>query len=120
MPTKDEHVNWALHDRDFWTSIDLDSTPFTDWAVIGIFYESAHWVEAFLATKPQHSSSHAERKTNITNYKSELQSIWSDYIQLERDGRNARYLCYQHTAEQVRRDLIPRVNHIKNHISLLL
>ena len=82
MPQKDEHINWAIHDRSFWTSIDLDSSPFTDWAVIGIFYESVHWVEAFLATKPHHSSSH--------------------------------------TAEQVRRDLIPRVDHIKDHISQLL
>ncbi len=120
MPQKDEHINWATHNRSFWTSIDLDNAPFIDWAVIGIFYESVHWVEAFLATKPYHSRSHTERKTKIANYESELQPIWDDYIQLERDSRNARYLCYQHTAEQVRRDLIPRVDHIKRHISRLL
>lgn len=120
MPQKDEHINWAIHDRDFWTSIDLDSTPFTDWAVTGMFYESVHWVEAFLATKPHHSGSHAERKTNMTNYESELLPIWKDYIQLERDSRNTRYLCYQHTAEQVHRDLITRVDRIKKHISQLL
>jgi len=120
MPKKDEHINWATHDQNFWASIDLDNTPFTDWAVTGMFYESVHWVEAFLATKSRHSKAHAERKMNIVSHKAELQPIWKDYIQLERDSRNARYLCYQYTAEQVRRDLIPRVDHIKDHISQLL
>ena len=120
MPQKNEHINWAKHDRDFWTSIDLDSTPVTVCAVTGMFYESVYWVEAFLATKSHHSTAHAERKTNIVSYKSELRPIWKDYTQLERDSRNARYLCYQYTAEQVRRDLIPLADHIKNHISQLL
>ena len=120
MPQKDEHINWATHDRDFWTSINLDNTPFIDWAVVGIFYESVHWVEAFLATKHHHSSTHADRKTNIVRHELELRPIWEDYIQLERDSRNARYLCYQHTAAQVRQDLIPRVDHVKDHVSQLL
>jgi len=120
MPQKDEHINWAKHDRDFWTSIDLDTTPFADWAVTGMFYESLHWVEAFLATKNRHSGKHADRKANIRSYKAKLQPIWKDYVQLERDSRMARYRCYQHTADQVRQDLIPRVDHIKDHISQLL
>ncbi|GAI56160.1 unnamed protein product, partial [marine sediment metagenome] len=40
MPKKEEHISWASHDRNFWTSLDLDSSPFTDWAVTGMFYES--------------------------------------------------------------------------------
>ena len=51
MPQKDEHVDWAIHDRNFWASIDLDSSPYLDWAPTGMFYESLNWVEAFLATK---------------------------------------------------------------------
>lgn len=120
MPKKDEHINWAKHDRNFWTSIDLDNTPFTDWAVTGMFYESVHWVEAFLATKCCHSTTHRERKAKFVSHKAELQPIWKDYIQLERDSRNARYLCYQYTAEKVHQDLITRVGHVKNHISQLL
>ena len=119
MPQKDEHVNWARHNRSFWTSIDLDNAPFIDWAVIGIFYESVHWVEAFLATKNGHSSTHTKRKTSIVNYESELQPIWGDYIQLERDSRNARYDCYKHTAKETRQ-LIPLVDHIRDHVSRLL
>ena len=119
MPQKDEHINWAKHDRDFWTSIDLDSAPFTDWAVTGMFYESVHWVEAFLATKSHHSTAHAERKMNIVSYKSELRTIWNNYIKLETDSRNARYECYKHAANEVHQ-LVPLVDHIKGHISPLL
>ncbi len=119
MPTKDEHVNWATHDRYFWTSIDLDNTPLTDWAITGMFYESVHWVEAFFATKSHHSTAHDKRKTDMVSYKSELRPIWNNYIKLETDSRNARYECHKYTAEQARQ-LIPLVDHIKDHISLLL
>lgn len=119
MPKKEEHIDWARHDRNFWTSINLDSTPFTDWAVTGMFYESVHWIEAFLATKSHNSTSHAERKASIVSHKAELRPIWKDYIQLERDSRNARYDCYKHTAEEVRQ-LIPLVDAIKGHIAQLL
>ena len=119
MPAKDEHINWATHDRGFWTSIDLDRTSFADWVVTGMFYESVHWIEAFLATKSRHSKAHAERKTSIVSQKAELQPIWKDYRKLESDSRNARYNCYKHTAEEARQ-LIPLVDNIKGHISRLL
>jgi len=119
MHKKEEHIDWARHDRDFWTSIDLDNTLFTDWVVTGMFYESVHWVEAFLATKSQHSKKHAERKANIVSHKSELRPIWNNFIKLETDSRNARYECYKHTAKEAQQ-LIPLVDNIKGHISQLL
>jgi len=119
MPKKEAHIDWARHDRGFWTSIDLDRTLFTDWVVTGMFYESVHWVEAFLATKSRHSRAHADRKTNIVSYKSELHPMWRDYIKLETDSRNARYNCYKHTANEIRQ-LIPLVDNINGHISRLL
>ena len=119
MPQKDEHINWATHDRNFWESIDLDDTPFTDWAVTGIFYESVHWVEAFLASKGYHSGIHSERSRNMRFFKSDFKPIQTDYDTLKQDSETARYDCYKHTAEEVRQ-LIPLVDHIKNHISQLL
>ena len=50
MANKDEHLSQALHNRDFWSSFDLDTAAFNDWVVTGIFYEGVHWVEAYLAT----------------------------------------------------------------------
>jgi len=119
MPNKDAHVNWAIHDRDFWTSIDLDSSPFTDWAPTGMFYESVHWVEAFLATKGHHCKRHRQRERTMRLYPSELGVIQVDFGLLKKDSENARYECYKHTAEEVRQ-LIPLVDHIKDHISHLL
>jgi uncharacterized protein (UPF0332 family) len=119
MPRKDEHINWTTHDRGFWTSIDLDNTPFADWVVSGMFYESLHWVEAFLAFKGYHSGEHRERLRNMRFFKSELRPIQTDYNKLKQDSETARYDCYKHTAEEARQ-LIPLVNHIKGHISQLL
>jgi hypothetical protein len=120
MPQKDEHIDWAIHDRNFWTSIDLDNTPFTDWAVIGMFYESLHWVEAFLDTKGYHSGNHPERLRNMLLFASDLGVIQADYNTLKQDSEDCRYECsIIHTAEEARQ-FIPLVDHIKSHISQLL
>ena len=120
VPTKDEHINWAKHDRNFWTSIDLDDTPFTDWAVTGMFYESLHLVEAFLDTKGCHSGKHSERNRNMSLYVSELGPILADYGKLRQDSQTCRYDCSQiHTASEARQ-FIPIVDNIRNHISSLI
>ena len=120
MPKKEEHIDWAKHDRNFWTSIDLDNTPFTDWAVTGMFYESLHWVEAFLDTKGYHSGKHPERLRNMLLYDSDLGTIQADYNDLKQDSETCRYQCSDiHTAEEARQ-FIPLVDHIKDHISRLL
>jgi len=119
MPQKDEHMKWAIHDRDFWTSIDLDNSPYTDWAVTGMFYESLHWVEAFLATKSHHCRKHGQREWAMRLYTSELGAIQDDYGLLKQDSETARYECSKHTPEQARQ-FIPLVDNIKKHISQLL
>ena len=119
MPKTDEHISWAKHDRNFWTSIDLDNTPFTDWAVTGMFYESLHWVEAFLDTKGHHSVKHRYRNRNMLRYASDLGAIQADYGKLKQDSETARYECHKHTANDIRQ-LIPLIDNIKDHISQLL
>ena len=120
MPQKEEHVNWATHNRSFWTSIDLDNTPFTDWAVTGIFYESVHWVEAFLATKGHHCGDHKQREWAMRRlYSSDLATIETDYSELKQTSETARYNCYKHTPDEIQQ-LIPLADHIKDHISSLL
>jgi len=120
MPKKEEHVNWAIHDRDFWTSIDLDNSPFTDWAPTGMFYEALHWVEAFLATKEHHYREHKQRKWAMRRlFPSDLGTIEVDYSKLKQVSETARYDCYKHTANEIRQ-LIPLADHIKDHLSQLL
>jgi hypothetical protein len=123
MPAKGEHINWAIHDRDFWTSIDLDNSPYTDWALTGMFYESLHWVEAFLATKGHHCGGHRDREwvmlSRCSPYSSDLRAIYADYDKLKQDSETGRYKCYRHNADEIRQ-LIPLVDNIKSHISHLL
>ncbi len=120
MPKKEEHVNWAIHDRDFWTSIDLDNSPFADWAPTGMFYESLHWVEAFLATKGHQYRKHYQREQAMRLlYPSDLGAIEADFKDLKKDSATGRYKCYKHTPEEARQ-LIPLVDHIKDHLSQLL
>lgn len=120
MPTKEEHIDWAKHDRNFWTSIDLDNTLFTDWAVTGMFYESLHWVEAFLDTKGYRSGTHYKRYRNMILHASDLGAIQAAYNDLKQDSENSRYECpKKHTADEARQ-FIPLVDNIKDHISHLL
>jgi hypothetical protein len=120
MPKKDEHISWATHDRNFWTSIDLDNTPFTDWAVTGMFYESLHWVEAFLATKRYHSGGHPERLRNMLRFASDLEAIQADYHTLRKDSEACRYDCSEVNTAEEARQFIPLVNSVKEHIAQLL
>jgi len=120
MPNKDEHVDWATHDRNFWTSIDLDNSSFTDWAVTGMFYESVHWIEAFLGTKGYHSGKHYDRLQNMVRYPSDLGTIQAEFNKLKQDSEDCRYKCSRiHTATEARQ-FIPLVDKIKNHISQLI
>ena len=119
MPQKEDHVNWAGHDRDFWTSIDVNSSPFVDWAVSGMFYEATHWVEAFLATYNHHSGTHGERARNMRTFRSSLRAIQTDYDVLKQDSETARYDCYRHNANEARQ-LTPLVENIKRHLMPLL
>lgn len=120
MPKEGEHVNWARHDRNFWESIDLDTSPYTDWALTGMFYESLHWVESFLAKKGRQGGDHKGRRGFMLSlYSSDLRVIYDDYDTLKQVSETVRYDCYKHTANQIRQ-LIPLVDHIKDHISLLL
>ena len=120
MPTKDEHVAQAEHNRRFWSSSDLDSTPFLDWVVTGVFYEGVHWVEAFLATQCHHSDNHANRLFGMRRNKAQLGAISEDLEILKQDSENARYRCYKHALNDVRSDLIPIADKIKAHIQGIL
>ena len=119
MSKKEEHVSCAEHNNSFWTSIELDSSHFIDWAITGMFYESVHWVEAFLAPKGYHSGKHVERAKNMRFFKIDLKQIQNDFDKLKQDSETARYDCYKHTADEARQ-LIPLTDNIKNHISQLL
>lgn len=120
MPKKDEHTDQAEHNRAFWESYNLDSTPYLDWVVIGIFYESVHWIEAYLDTKGEHSGGHPDRLRNIKRYRADIGEIRSDYEVLRTESVNARYLCHKHNSTEISGDLIPVLDNIKSTIEKVL
>lgn len=116
MPTRAEHIAQADHDRDFWTSLPLDSTPFLDWVVTGIFYEGVHRVEAFLSTRGEHSESHSHRLLALLRNRVEMGPIIDDIETLKQESENARYKCHKYTKTEISNDLIPIADKIKNHV----
>ena len=122
MPARHEHENKAQSNSQLWASFDFPTTPYRDWVVAIMFYESVHWIEAFLATKGLHSSGHPDRARTISRL-SELrldQDFVSDYGVLRTESENARYYCYQHTTQEVTNDLIPAIWRIRAIIQRLL
>ena len=119
MPIKDKHIEQAQHNRDFWRSLGLSSTPYPDWVVTGIFYEGVHWVEAFLETRGYHSDNHRTRLATMRML-TEICTITIDLETLKQDSENARYMCYKHSAADISNDLVPIVDKIKHHIQGLL
>jgi hypothetical protein len=94
MPTRDQHLRKAQHNERFFTSFDINLTPYLDWVITGIFYAALHYIRALAAKY---------RFTNISSYGDmdrlfnrlsvfrNNATIYSDYRQLKDDSRVARY-----------------------------
>lgn len=119
MPSKEEHRNQANHNRQFWQAHDLTTSQFLDWVVTGIFYEAVHWVEAYLADRGDHPTTHGQRTTSISQY-ADLDAITVDYDILKTESENARYNCHSHSLIDIRDDLVPLVDNIRNQVTPLL
>lgn len=104
MPTKDEHLKKAKHNERFFTSLDINTTPFRDWVITGIFYSALHYIRALAA---KHSFANIGRYGEIDNLLSRLPvfrkhpTIYSDYRQLKDDSRAARYEMVALSSSQV-------------------
>lgn len=61
MPFENVHRRQAEHNKRFLDWLNLDVTPYLDWAVTVMFYTALHLVEWLLATKGYHSDSHENR-----------------------------------------------------------
>jgi hypothetical protein len=120
MPSKEEHKEQAEHNRAFWESYDLDSTSYLDWVVTGIYYESVHWIEAYLDTKGEHSGGHPIRLQYIKRYRSDIGTIRSDYEVLKVESENARYLCHKYNSDGISNDIVPLLENIKSTIKSVL
>ena len=118
MPSKDEHLQKARHNEDFFESFDLISTPYLDWVITAIFYTSLHYLDAFLATQGIHPGSHSRRDTEVRLFLGT--SSYLDYRALKDDSQDARYRTRRFSAEEVEKGIKPTFQRIKWVLSLLL
>jgi hypothetical protein len=110
MPPRDDHLAKAEHNERFAQHFDLATTPYRDWVVTSLFYSAVHYVEAYLATRGQHSTDHRVRDSQIYR-DANLTQIYNEYNDLKNDSINARYYLYQFTPTEVHNHAIP--NHLK-------
>lgn len=122
MPAEQTHIDQAEHNHEFWNSLVVATTPFRDWIVVGMFYESVHWIEAYLARLNHHSRSHHERETKVSQTPPLAgdANLVGDYGVLRTESENARYWNYHHTAEQVNNDLRPVIQRLRTTLQALL
>ncbi len=113
MSSKQEHIKWAEHNEAFIDSLNLDATPYRDWVVTGMFYAAVHYVEAYLATRNKHSRDHRARDSTVKRL---LPAISHNYRSLKDESINARYYGYRPSTSNIRQDMNPRLEAVKNHI----
>lgn len=115
MPSENVHRRQAEHNRQFLDWLDLDVTPYLDWAVTVMFYTALHLVEWLLATKGYHSDSHENRHQAMGRV-SELRPIYPDYRELETQSHRSRYEGGQLPRDFVKSTLMAKLEKIESHI----
>lgn len=114
MPQKEEHLKKALHNEGFLAYIASDLTQFLDWKIIGIFYTTVHYIEAFLATKLEHPVSSGQRQTCTQRYLDT--QVYLKYRLLETNCVDARYYIETFSQSKIQSEIEPAFNFIKEHI----
>ncbi|MBM4294014.1 MAG: hypothetical protein FJ126_03810 [Deltaproteobacteria bacterium] len=116
MPSESEHLNKAEYNERYYLSFDLDSTPYLDWVVNGIFYSAVHYIETYLAIKGKHPTSHGERNADIRDDENLGRDIFKKFISLKDDSEAGRYYMQNFTPRDIRQYIIPQVDDIKQYL----
>ena len=93
MPSEHKHISRAQNNEQFYSSFNLSTTPFIDWAVTALFYSSLHYLDAYFATYPaggMHPHSHAARDFHVAR-DSFTKNLYSSYRELKDRSEDARY-----------------------------
>ena len=116
MPSQKDHINKARHNEQFLSSFDIDTTPFLDWVVNGVFYSALHYLDCYLANKGKHPGEHRERIRLIWNEPYLGKPFFRLYRPLKDDSEEGRYNMRAFTPDEIRGDIIPLLNDIKTHL----
>lgn len=122
MPTLQAHIVQAVHNHAFWSRFELDTTQFLDWVIVGMFYDAAHWIEAYLAQNNKHSSNRHERGVSLASFPdlASAPGLGADYGVLRTESEAARCWGQKYTSGQIQNDLIPLADNIRQTIQTLL
>lgn len=90
MPSRKKHVEKADRNDQFCEFLDSQSSYY-EWAVVSLFYEALHLVEAYADDRySQHNGDHRQRM-NFMKMDVVLKRIWSEYKYLKDTSESARY-----------------------------
>ena len=104
MASKEEHLRQAEHNERFFNELDINTTPYLDWVVTGIFYSAIHYIRAIAAKYAfTNISSYGDMDAvfdRLSIFKRH-RDIYADYRQLKDDSRAVRYDMRQIPATEV-------------------
>ena len=109
------HLAKALHNENFFNSMNIDSTNFRDWIVTGIFYAILHRYEAYFANSNKHSPSHDISDDWIAQ-DSNLSATYDDYRELKQYRRDASYKSRNFSPQEIKTTILPIFESIKRQI----
>lgn len=116
MSTDLDHLRKAEYNEEFCLSFDLDSTPYLDWVVNGVFYSALHYIESYLATQGKHPITHGMRNAEIKNDPNLGRDIFRKINSLKDDSESGRYLMKNFTPGEIRQFIIPELDNIKTYL----
>ena len=113
MPLDETLLERARHNERFLASLDLDTTPYLDWAVTIAFYAALRYVDAFFY--PRKIRNHTDR-IRLLGSNPRTRPIYDSYMTLYRRSRDARYELTQFTPGQVRSLVVNSLGRVRAHM----
>jgi hypothetical protein len=119
MPSKLEHLSKAEHNENFYQSFDLNTTPYLDWVVNGIFYSAVHYIESYLSSQGKEPQTHWERTQDIRDDNNLDNIFFRKYMSLKDDSEGGRYNMQTFTPGEIQliiRQLYDIKDYLKRYI----
>jgi hypothetical protein len=116
MPKIRDHIGQARHNEQFFSSLDINATPFLDWVVNGIFYSAIHYLDSYLANKGKHPGNHQERIRLIWAEPDLGRQFFRLYRPLKDDSEEGRYNMRAFSADEIQQHIMPLLKDIKTQL----
>ena len=112
---QEKHISKAVHNEEFWQSINTDESKYPDWAVTGIFYSAMHYIDAVFARDGKHLKTHDEADTRIAMH-GDLVKIYPEYCRLKKFRWNASYWSTRFSKPYIDSKIVPQFERVRSFI----